>query len=131
MIEFDRLIAILENDLFSTCEYNHSFTTVGLSLKRLFVWSQGPLYKLRFMLILLQACQDTRGGGILSVLNRFSHHGDPFIQGFIQKILPKVFFLKSIITFSSLELLAKDRYLFHSLKFYITGFKRASCTIRV
>jgi gamma-tubulin complex component 3 len=90
LVEFDRLIAILENDLFSTCEYDHSFATVGLSLKRLYVWSQGPMYKLRFMLSLLQACQDTRGGGILTVLDRFSNHGDPFIQKFIQKILPKV-----------------------------------------
>ena len=90
MVEFDRLIAILENDLFSTCEYENSFATIGLSLKRLFVWSQGPLYKLRFMLILVQACKDTSGGGLLSVLDKFYNHGDPFIQKFIGKILPKV-----------------------------------------
>ena len=119
-MEFDRLIAILENDLFSTCEYEHSFATVGLSIKRLFVCSQGPIFKLRFMLILLQACQDTRGGGLLSVLNKFSNHGDPFIQKFIHKILPKV----QLYLFNY-------RYLYHSLKFYIIGFNLESCMILV
>ena len=89
-MDFYRLIAMLENELFSNETKDGTFITIGLSLKRLYVWVLVPLQKLRLLHILLGATKDVRGGAMLSVLNQYLDHGDPFIQEFILKLLPKV-----------------------------------------
>jgi gamma-tubulin complex component 3 len=81
---------MLQNSLFSSGSEPDRFSAIGLSLKRLYVWVLEPLQRLRLVHILLDTCKDLRGGALISALTRYLDHGDPFVQNFIFKLLPKV-----------------------------------------
>jgi gamma-tubulin complex component 3 len=90
LVDFYRLIAMLQNNLFSNNSEPERFSVIGLSLKRLYVWVLEPLQRLRLVHILLDTCKELRGGALISALSRYLDHGDPFVQEFILKLLPKV-----------------------------------------
>ncbi|CAG8587260.1 2028_t:CDS:10, partial [Scutellospora calospora] len=62
----------------------------GLSLKRLLVWTQESLLKLRMMSVLVDCCKQARGGALVSTIYNYTNHGDPFIQQFINNMLEEV-----------------------------------------
>ncbi|KAI8900737.1 Spc98 family-domain-containing protein [Globomyces pollinis-pini] len=84
------LIAVLEANLDEQLENKEGFVSKRLSLKRLFVWVQGPLQRLRVIGSLLDICQDKKGGAILSSIQSYAVHGDPTIREFIQELLMKI-----------------------------------------
>ena len=89
LTDYYRLITILENELFSS-KSSQGFPTLGLSLKRLFVWSLEPLQKLRMISSLMeQVFKNKNGGSLLSILYQYLDHGDPNITNFILKLLSK------------------------------------------
>lgn len=90
LVDFYRLIAMLENELFSIKNRPDTFTAIGLSLKRLFVWVLEPLERLRLIHLLMDATKEAKGGAIISTLSKYAEHGDPYIKTFISKLLPKV-----------------------------------------
>ncbi|KAJ3416035.1 Integrator complex subunit 11 [Chytridiales sp. JEL 0842] len=87
--EFFEIIASLENHL-SKDETNTHFATRGLSLKRLNVWVNEPLQKLRFFAVLIDASEGVKGGALLSVIYSYVNHGDPFVRNIIEKLLKEV-----------------------------------------
>ncbi len=93
MVDFYRLIAMLENELFSIKNRPDAFTAVGLSLKRLYVWVLEPLQRLRLIHLLMEAAKDAKGGAVISILYKYADHGDPYIKSFVSKLLPKVLFI--------------------------------------
>ena len=78
--DYFRLIAVLEARLSSAG---------GLTLRRLVVWLQDPMLKLRLMAALCDAARGLKGGALASVLHSHSRHGDPFVSGFCRRLLRK------------------------------------------
>ncbi len=72
-----KLIAILEQQL----------TSQAMSLRRLMVWIQEPLERLKLMLILIDIASTRRGASLASELCTLATHGDPFVSKFVRDIL--------------------------------------------
>lgn len=118
LTEYYRLIAVLEAQTPAPDRRSYD-PSADLTLKRLLVWTQEPLERMKTMNTLIQSCQcerlpssllsrsypawfakihvflagsppDERGGALLSRLYQYADHGDPAMQKFIQKILAEV-----------------------------------------
>ncbi|KAH8556990.1 Spc98 family-domain-containing protein [Umbelopsis sp. PMI_123] len=99
MNDYYKLIAVLEAQIsksegrdpaFLSDELDTSLSTKSLTLKRLIVWMRDSLQRLRLMSVLIDACQDQKGGAFVSVIHNYTKHGDPFIQKFISQLLEEV-----------------------------------------
>ncbi|TPX66208.1 hypothetical protein SpCBS45565_g04658 [Spizellomyces sp. 'palustris'] len=89
MTDYYRLIAILQAQI-TPSDDQKSASRPSLTLKRLYVWTQDPLQRLRVMGVLVDLCVDDRGGELLATLHDYVHHGDPFIQQFIHHLMTDV-----------------------------------------
>ncbi|TPX62944.1 hypothetical protein PhCBS80983_g00195 [Powellomyces hirtus] len=87
MSDYYRLIAILQGQISPSGE---NTTASPLTLKRLYVWTQDPLKRLRIMGVLVELCADEKGGALLSLIHNYVHHGDPFISQFITNLMTEV-----------------------------------------
>ncbi|KAI8909600.1 Spc98 family-domain-containing protein [Gorgonomyces haynaldii] len=81
--EYYKLVAIMETHTQLDPEQR-------LTLKRLYVWTSKPLQKLRIHNILLEACEQAKGGEIISIVHSYSLHGDPFIKEYVESLLSRV-----------------------------------------
>ncbi|KAF9969800.1 Gamma-tubulin complex component 3 [Actinomortierella ambigua] len=94
LTEYFRLIAVLESHISkepSTTQGQHTPPSKGgLTLKRLVVWTQEFLQRLRLMSVLVDCCQGLQGGALVSMIHDYTQHGDPVIQQFINHMLEKV-----------------------------------------
>lgn len=97
LTEYYRFIAVLEATITKEVD-NQQFLTSGISLKRLLVWTQDSLLKLRMMSVLVDCCKEKRGGSLVSAIYNYTNQGDPFIQEFINKMLEEVGFLSLLDT---------------------------------
>jgi gamma-tubulin complex component 3 len=90
--EYYRFIAVLEAQVAKQVESQHvsALSAQGLTLKRLLVWTQESLLKLRIMSVLVDCCEKQRGGALVSTIYNYTNHGDPFIQQFINNTLEEV-----------------------------------------
>ncbi|CAG8543918.1 14495_t:CDS:10 [Acaulospora morrowiae] len=89
LTEYYRFIAVLEAQV--NKEVNgKQMSTDGISLKRLLVWIQESLLKLRMMSVLVDCCKQKRGGALVSAIYNYTNHGDPFIQQFVNNMLEKM-----------------------------------------
>ncbi|KAJ3354691.1 Gamma-tubulin complex component 3 [Entophlyctis luteolus] len=66
------------------------FAAKGLSLKRLLVWIQEPVLKLRLILVLVEMSAGLRGGALLSMVHGYTNHGDPYVQTFVDTLLKQI-----------------------------------------
>ena len=89
MTEYYRFIAVLEAQVSKQIE-GQQVSSQGLTLKRLLVWTQESLLKLRLMSVLVDCCKKQRGGALVSTIYHYTNHGDPFIQQFINDTLEEV-----------------------------------------
>ncbi|KAJ3015243.1 UNVERIFIED_CONTAM: Gamma-tubulin complex component 3, partial [Siphonaria sp. JEL0065] len=91
LIRHFELIAQLE-DQFQKVDLtgNDDYASKGLSLKRLLVWVNEPLQKLRLISVLLDLSAGLRGGALLSMIHGYTNHGDPFVQNFVEGLLKEV-----------------------------------------
>ncbi len=64
----------------------------NLTLRRLMVWLDQPLERLRYLNIVCDAIKDKKGGILLSTLHSYSIHGDPFRSALLKSGLAKVIF---------------------------------------
>ena len=60
------------------------------TLRRLFVWIQDPLERMRLMAILADAAKGLKGGALVSAIASFLRHGDPFVVGFVRRMMRRV-----------------------------------------
>ncbi|CAG8501787.1 10373_t:CDS:10 [Ambispora gerdemannii] len=88
LTDYFRLMAILETQITKKVETGSS--KGGLSLKRVLVWTQDSLAKLRIMSVLVNHCKEHRGGALVSIIYKYTNHGDPFTQKFINDMLEEV-----------------------------------------
>ncbi|KAI7867946.1 Spc98 family-domain-containing protein [Spinellus fusiger] len=97
LTEYYRLIAVLEAQIKKQTSLIPSFDEAlvlpnekTLTLRRLVVWTQESLQQLRLMCALVDACQEQKGGALVSNMHNYTKHGDPFIQNYVRKMLQKV-----------------------------------------
>lgn len=58
-----------------------------LTLQRLLVWSQDPLWHMQCLYDICNQCLNKRGGAVISAAYLFLHHGDPSVQKIVTRIL--------------------------------------------
>ncbi|RKO91941.1 gamma-tubulin complex component protein, partial [Blyttiomyces helicus] len=93
LTDYYRLIAVLEGQIRKGTEGDQKekeFASRGLSLKRVYVWTQEPLHRLRLMSTLVDICADKKGGALISTIHEYVNHGDPFVQQFVTQLLMEV-----------------------------------------
>ncbi|KAG0282394.1 Gamma-tubulin complex component 3 [Linnemannia gamsii] len=87
LVDYFRLIAVLESHIAKDADTTGS---KGLTLKRLLVWTQDSLQRLRLMSVLVECCQDLQGGALVAMVHDYTQHGDPLIQQFIHHMLERI-----------------------------------------
>ncbi|KAI9105921.1 tubulin, gamma complex associated protein 3 [Phlyctochytrium arcticum] len=90
LTDYYRLIAVLQSHCSADTNEKEGTTAPQLTLKRLLVWTMDPLQRLRIMSVLVDLCAGDRGGALLTTLNEYSYHGDPFVQQFTHHLLTEV-----------------------------------------
>ncbi|EME30162.1 tubulin family protein [Galdieria sulphuraria] len=60
-----------------------------LTLRKLFVWCQQPLEKLKWLSVLTEAAYNKKGGELLSILHEFTLHGDKNTRSLVCSVLRK------------------------------------------
>ncbi|KAL0908363.1 hypothetical protein M5K25_022853 [Dendrobium thyrsiflorum] len=61
-----------------------------LSLRRLSVWLAEPMVRMRLMALLVDSCQELRGGAMAGAIHAHAQHGDPLVQEFMGRLLRRV-----------------------------------------
>jgi len=64
----------------------------GLTLRRLEVWVDEWRLRMRMMSACVEGCQeeDAQGGALVSLINGYTDHGDPFVRRFTDQMLEEV-----------------------------------------
>lgn len=88
--EYTRLVCMLENGVEKHLANSGEFCSTALSLKRVWVWTRTPLFKLSVLLALLQVTQGKKGGEILSAIHKYVDHGDSVLNEYTTKLIAKI-----------------------------------------
>lgn len=101
--DYFRLLAVLEAKILSDDDRRYGDqpgplvpgtteqrVAAGLTLRRLLVWIQEPLQRLKLLAMLADAVQGLKGGELISSLVRFSHHGDASVARLVAHALRRV-----------------------------------------
>ncbi|KHJ30876.1 putative spc97 spc98 family protein [Erysiphe necator] len=91
------LVAVLEGQIRSALfsidekEPRGGIGKVGVTLKRLVVWTREATMGLRLMSIISEESKNKRGGQLISLIHGFSSaHGDPTVGAFAERLLTQV-----------------------------------------
>ena len=79
--EYYRLVAILQSQIGS------DGCSGDLTLRKLVVWTQEPVQRLRLMALLCHAAQGKKGGELVSALAAHVRHGDAAVNSLCRKLL--------------------------------------------
>nr|KAJ3421485.1 Gamma-tubulin complex component 3 [Polyrhizophydium stewartii] len=90
LVDYYRLVAMIENQLETNELSSVSFFAQGVTLRRLFVWVQGPLKRLRNLSVLSESCKSHKGGALISMVHNYVSHGDPGVHDYIRKLLLEI-----------------------------------------
>lgn len=66
------------------------FCSVELSLKRVWVWTRGPLFRLSVLLQILNQSNGKKGGEILSAIHAYVDHGDLTLQTYTTTLISAI-----------------------------------------
>nr|XP_043636525.1 gamma-tubulin complex component 3-like [Erigeron canadensis]XP_043636526.1 gamma-tubulin complex component 3-like [Erigeron canadensis] len=61
-----------------------------LSLRRLVMWFVEPTVRMRRMAVLVDSCEDLKGGAMAGEIHLHAQHGDPLLHEFMKRLLQKV-----------------------------------------
>lgn len=87
LTEYYRLLAILESQ---RTKYGMEEAANYLNLKKLYLWVQEPLERMKWLAIIVDAVQGLRGGAVCSALHSYVLNGSPSTRAFIGRILREV-----------------------------------------
>ena len=79
LTSYYKFIAVLEAQI-----------TEGLSLRKLIVWTQEPLRRMRVMAELADSVCGLSGGALASAVDRYSVHGDPEVRNFVGALISRL-----------------------------------------
>lgn len=88
LTDYYRLIAVLETHLGEAAVA--TTRAEQLTLKRLYVWAQDPLERMRLMAMLCDAARGRKGGALASALGAYLRHGDATAHAFVKRIMAQV-----------------------------------------
>lgn len=86
--EYHRLLAVLESQLGDKGDEGADCS--NLTLRRLLVWLEQPLERLKFLNVVCDAIKDKKGGILLSTLHAYSINGDINKSSLLKNALAKV-----------------------------------------
>ncbi len=87
LTEYYRLLAVLESQRTS---YTPEDSANYLNLRKLYLWIQEPLERLKWLAIICDSVRGLRGGTICSAINTFMLTGSPQTKQFISRIIKEV-----------------------------------------
>ncbi|KAJ6791406.1 gamma-tubulin complex component 3 [Iris pallida] len=93
LAEYYKLLAVLESQSMNpipSSALDAGSPASYLSLRRLSVWLAEPMVRMRLMAVLVDRCQDLRGGAMAGTIHGQAQHGDPLVQEFMGRLLRRV-----------------------------------------
>ncbi|SAM07681.1 hypothetical protein [Absidia glauca] len=92
LMEYYKLIAILEAQIEKQIQPDTEFipNEHSLTLKRLLVWTQESLQRMKWMSALVDMGKDQKGGALISIMHSYTYHGDPSFKQFVSDMLQEV-----------------------------------------
>ena len=98
----------------------------GLTLRRLEVWVDEWRLRMRMMSACVEGCQeeDAQGGALVSLINGYTDHGDPFVRKFTDQMLEEVC---PFLIFTSMNWTTGDRSPNLSSQRYTAGSSMENC----
>ena len=87
LTEYYRLLAILESQ---RTKYTQEDPANYLNLKKLYLWVQEPLERMKWLAIIIDSVQNLKGGAVCSAINSYVLNGSPATKTFISRILKEV-----------------------------------------
>jgi len=87
LTEYYRLLAILESQ---RTKYGPDEAANYLNLKKLYLWVQEPMERMKWLAIIIDSVQNLKGGAICSALHSYVLNGSPSTKSFIGRILREV-----------------------------------------
>ena len=85
--EYFRLLSILDSQ---RQKYNEQDTANFLNLRKLYLWVQEPLDRMKWLALIIDSVQNLKGGANCSAINTFTMNGSPNTHVFINRILKEV-----------------------------------------
>ena len=70
--------------------YSEADTANFLNLRKLYLWVQEPLDRMKWLALIVDSIQNLKGGAICSAINTFAMNGSPSTRQFINRILKEV-----------------------------------------
>ena len=70
--------------------YTEHDTANFLNLRKLYLWVQEPLDRMKWLALIVDTINNLKGGAICSAINTYALNGSPSIRQFINRILKEV-----------------------------------------
>jgi gamma-tubulin complex component 3 len=70
--------------------FTEADTANFLNLRKLYLWVQEPLDRMKWLALIVDSIQNLKGGAICSAINTFALNGSPSTRQFINRILKEV-----------------------------------------
>ena len=87
LTEYYRLLAVLESQRTTyTCDDAANY----LNLRKLYLWVQEPLERMKWLAVITDLVKNLKGGAICSAINTYVLNGSPATKQFISRILKEV-----------------------------------------
>jgi gamma-tubulin complex component 3 len=87
LTEYYRLLAVLDSQAKS---YTSEDPANYLNLRKLYLWVQEPLERMKWLAVITDVLGNLKGGAICSAINTFVLNGSPTTKFFISRILKEV-----------------------------------------
>lgn len=87
LVEYARLIAVLESQ---RLKHSPEDPANYLNLKKLYLWVQEPLERMKWLAIVVDAVQGLKGGAVCSALHNYAQSGSPTVKSFVGRVLREV-----------------------------------------
>ena len=87
LTEYYRLLAILESQ---RTKYQADDPANYLNLKKLYLWVQEPLERMKWLAIIIDSVNNLKGGAVCSAINTYILNGSPSTRLFVGRILKEV-----------------------------------------
>jgi len=80
LTEFYRLITLLEDQ---KNRFDETDPTNYLNLRKLYLWIQEPMERMKWLAIIVDSIKGLKGGAICSVIHSFTLNGSPGVRDFM------------------------------------------------
>lgn len=79
LVEYYSLLALIEQQ--------QSHITTPFSIKKLYLWCEEPLERLKWLAIMADNANGLKGGAVLSAVMSYANHGNPRVSEVIERVL--------------------------------------------